>query len=151
MKQKVTLELIKETGDKFSVDFYSVKKIDKYINTLQAMRAELERKIQIEKQRKAQERNKRESVKLEGLFIKSFKEILNGIFIELDDISKNNILKMSAKQSNSEEPSVAEEARNYKAFIDSYNELPLDIKVMLSPLYEKIKNIHNEFVNSHKK
>ena len=63
MKQKVTLDFTKkETGEKFSIDFYSVKKIDKYINTLQAMRAELEHKIEMKKQRKAQERNKRSSL-----------------------------------------------------------------------------------------
>lgn len=151
MKQKVTLDLTKGTGEKFSIDFYSVKKIDKYINTLQIMRAELERKIEMEKQRKAQERNKTNSVKTNVLFAKSIQDALNGNFVKLDDIFKDDVLKMSAKQNNSEEFSVAEEARNYKAFVDSYNKLPIDMKIILSPVFEEIKNIHNEFVNSHKK
>lgn len=146
MKQKVTLDLTKDTGEKFSIDFYSVKKIDKYINTLQSMRAELEHKIEMEKQRKAQERNKREPVKPKILFAKSMKDALNGNFIELDDI-----LKSSEKQNNFAEISVEEEAKKYKAFVDSYNELPLGMKIILSTVFQKIKNIHNEFVNSHKK
>lgn len=146
MKQKVTLELTKETGEKFLIDFYSVKKIDEYINTLHAMRDTLEHKIQIEKQRKAQKRNQRESVKPKVLFAKTIKDALNGNFIELDDI-----LKMSAKQHNSEELSVEKEARDYKAFVDSYNKLPIGMKILLSPVFENIKNVHNEFVNSHKK
>lgn len=151
MKQKVTLDLIKETGEKFSVDFYSVNKIDEYINTLQIMRAELERKIEMKKQRKNRKRKQRECVKPEGLFAKSIKDALNGIFIKPDDVAKDDILQMSAKRHNSKDLSVEEEARNYKALVDSYNELPLDVKRLLSPLYEKVKNIHNEFVNSHKK
>lgn len=146
MKQKVTLELTKETGEKFSIDFYSVKKIDKYINTLQVMRAELEHKIEMEKQRKAQERNSREPVKPKIFFSKTIKDALNGDFIELDDIFKS-----SEKQNNFAEISVEEEARNYKAFVDSYNKLPIGMKILLSPVFEKIKNVHNEFVNSHKK
>lgn len=146
MKQKVTLDLTKDTGEKFSIDFYSVKKIDKYINTLQSMRAELELKIEMEKQRKAQERNKREPVKPKILFAKSMKDALNGNLIELDDI-----LKSSEKQNNFAEISVEEEAKKYKAFVDSYNELPLGMKIILSTVSQKIKNIHNEFVNSHKK
>ena len=147
MKQKVTLDFTKEeTGEKFSIDFYSVKKIDKYINTLQAMRAELEHKIEMEKQRKAQERNKREPVKPKVFFAASIKDALNGNFIELDDI-----LKSSEKHNNFAEISVEEEAKNYKAFVDAYNELPLAMKMLLSPIFKKIKNVHNEFVNSHKK
>ena len=151
MKQKVTLDLIKETGEKFSVDFYSVNKIDEYINTLQIMRAELERKIEMKKQRKNRERKQRECVKPEGLFEKLIKDALNEIFIKQDDVAKDDILQMSAKRHNSKELSVEEEARHYKALIDSYNELPLDAKRLLSPLHETVKNIHNEFVNSHKK
>lgn len=151
MKPKVTLELKKETGEKFSIDFYSVKKIDEYINTLNVMRDDLEHKIQIEKQREDQKRNQRGSVNPKVLFAKSIKDALNGNFIELDDISKDDILKMSAKQHNSEEYSVSEEARKYKAFVYSYNKLPIGMKILLSPLFEEVKNIHNEFVNSHKK
>lgn len=151
MKQKVTLDLIKETGEKFSVDFYSVNKIDECINTLQIMRAELERKIEMKKQRKNRKRKQRECVKPEGLFAKSIKDSLNGIFIKQDDVVKDDILQMSAKRHNLKDLSVEEEARNYKALVDSYNKLPLVVKTRLSPLYEKVKNIHNEFVNSHKK
>lgn len=146
MKQKVTLDLIKETREKFSVDFYSVNKIDECINTLQIMRAELERKIEMKKQRKNRKRKQRECVKPEGLFAKS-----NGIFIKQNDVVKDDILQMSAKRHNLKDLSVEEEARNYKALVDSYNNLPLVVKTLLSPLYEKVKNIHNEFVNSHKK
>lgn len=134
MKQKVTLELTRETGEKFSIDFYSVKKIDKYINTLQVMRAELEHKIEMEKQRKAQERNSREPVKPKILFAKSIKDALNGDFIELDDIFKS-----SEKQNNFAEISVEEKARYYKAFVDSCNKLPIEMKILLSPVFEKNK------------
>lgn len=45
MKKVVKLTLEKENGDKFVVEFDNVEKIDKYINTLHTMRADLEHKL----------------------------------------------------------------------------------------------------------
>lgn len=45
MKKVVKLTLEKENGGKFVVEFDNVEKIDKYINTLHTMRADLEHKL----------------------------------------------------------------------------------------------------------
>lgn len=49
MKKVVKLTLEKENGDKFVVEFDNVEKIDKYINTLHTMRADLEHKLAMDK------------------------------------------------------------------------------------------------------
>lgn len=49
MKKVVKLTLEKENGDKFVVEFDNVEKIDKYINTLHTMRADLEYKLAMDK------------------------------------------------------------------------------------------------------